>query len=46
MRFRLNPRALKEDGSYAGFDAAEFPSRSGGKAAAIRFIRVRSCSEP
>jgi hypothetical protein len=32
--------ALQEDGSYAGFDPQEFTSRSGGKAAAIREIKV------
>ena len=30
-------------GEYAGFDAAEFTSRSGGKAAAIREIKVLLC---
>lgn len=30
---------LQEDGSYAGFDTLEFPSRSGGKAEAVRHIK-------
>jgi phosphoserine phosphatase len=29
-----------EDGSYTGFDAQEFTSRSGGKASAIQAIKV------
>jgi hypothetical protein len=32
---------VQEDGSYAGFDAEEFTSRSGGKAEAVRDIKVR-----
>lgn len=28
------------DGNYAGFDTAEFTSQSGGKAAAVRHIKV------
>jgi phosphoserine phosphatase len=31
---------LQDDGSYAGFDAEEFTSRSGGKAEAVRDIKV------
>lgn len=31
-----------EDGTYAGFDTAEFTSRSGGKAAAVKAIRAAS----
>jgi phosphoserine phosphatase len=30
----------QDDGSYAGFDPEEFTSRSGGKAEAVRHIRV------
>lgn len=30
----------QENGSYAGFDAEEFTSRSGGKAAAVKHIKV------
>lgn len=33
-------------GAYAGFDAAEFTSRSGGKAAAILAIKVHAASMP
>lgn len=39
----LSPAGLQEDGSYAGFDPAEFTSRSGGKATAIEQIKARSC---
>ena len=37
---------LQERGNYAGFDEAEFTSRSGGKPAAIRHIKVvdKECS--
>lgn len=31
---------MQEDGSYAGFDATEFTSRSGGKAEAVQHIRA------
>lgn len=31
----------QDDGSYSGFDANEFTSRSGGKAEAVRQIKVR-----
>lgn len=31
---------VQDDGSYAGFDPGEFTSRSGGKAEAVRHIRV------
>lgn len=31
---------MQDDGSYSGFDAEEFTSRSGGKAAAVRHIKV------
>jgi hypothetical protein len=31
----------QDDGSYAGFDANEFTSHSGGKAEAVRQIKVR-----
>lgn len=31
---------MQDDGSYAGFDAEEFTSASGGKAAAVRHIKV------
>eukprot|EP00882_Tetradesmus_deserticola_P011144 GHRQ01011785.1.p1 GENE.GHRQ01011785.1~~GHRQ01011785.1.p1 ORF type:complete len:269 (+),score=72.87 GHRQ01011785.1:202-1008(+) len=34
-----NRLLFKEDGSYAGFDAEEFTSRSGGKAEAVRDIK-------
>jgi hypothetical protein len=30
---------MQEDGSYAGFDTQEFPSRSGGKAEAVKHIK-------
>ena len=30
---------LQEDGSYAGFDPSEFPSRSGGKREAVQHIK-------
>jgi hypothetical protein len=33
------------DGSYAGFDPAEFPSRSGGKAEAVKHIK-KVCRTP
>ncbi|KAF8065537.1 hypothetical protein HT031_003138 [Scenedesmus sp. PABB004] len=36
-----NQLLFKEDGSYAGFDAAEFTSRSGGKAEAVRDIKAK-----
>uniref|UniRef100_A0A383WPI7 phosphoserine phosphatase n=1 Tax=Tetradesmus obliquus TaxID=3088 RepID=A0A383WPI7_TETOB len=36
-----NQLLFKEDGSYAGFDAEEFTSRSGGKAEAVRDIKVK-----
>lgn len=32
---------MQEDGSYAGFDDKELTSRSGGKAAAARLIKVK-----
>ncbi|GAB4816696.1 hypothetical protein N2152v2_003742 [Parachlorella kessleri] len=35
-----NTILYNEDGSYAGFDAQEFTSRSGGKAEAVRHIRA------
>lgn len=35
-----NQLLFKEDGSYAGFDRDEFTSRSGGKAEAVRDIKV------
>lgn len=36
-----NQLLFKEDGSYAGFDPAEFTSRSGGKAEAVRDIKAK-----
>ena len=45
-RARVYANLLQFDaatGEYAGFDAAEFTSRSGGKAAAIREIKVLLC---
>lgn len=44
----LSPRARVQeaDGSYAGFDEAEFTCRSGGKPAAIRHIKVRAGAWP
>jgi hypothetical protein len=45
LEFRWPRRLLlllppQEDGSYAGFDTEEFTSRSGGKAEAVRDIKV------
>jgi phosphoserine phosphatase len=34
-----NTILFNEDGSYKGFDPAEFPSRSGGKAEAVKHIK-------
>ena len=36
---------LQADGSYAGFDPAEFPSRSGGKRDAVQHIKTVSRAE-
>lgn len=36
-----NTIMFNDDGSYAGFDASEFTSRSGGKAEAVRHIKDR-----
>lgn len=33
-------RCGQDDGSYSGFDSKEFTSQSGGKAAAVRHIKV------
>ena len=39
------PACLQEDGSHAGFDTAEFPSRSGGKRDAVQHIKTVSRAE-
>lgn len=40
----MHTNCTQEDGTFDGFDANEFTSRSGGKAEAVRHIKVRLCA--
>lgn len=39
----LSSCPAQEDGDYIGFDTSEFTSRTGGKLAAVKAIKVPSC---